>query len=178
MAIWETEQGQPDSIQAPPIAEMVDWKKQNHVFEDIGLTSDTQHVTLSGLGEPEPIHVQYSTPSFFSVLGVRPAVGRIFLAEEMQDTTQTVVISNSFWKRKFNRDPNVLGKIFNVDGVVSTVVGSCLRASILFTEKGLMLWIPIDPANARYSERVEHWLMPIARLKPGVTIADAQLKWT
>src|ERR1700680_3171413 len=176
VAIWETEQGHPDSIQAPPIAEMVDGKKKNQVFEDIGLTSGPPRATLSGLGEPETIHVQYSTPSFFSVLGVRPVMGRIFLAEEMQDTTQTVVISNSFWKRKFNRDPNVLVKFFNVDGVVSTVVGIMPAGFDPFYGDRIELWIPIDPANARYSERVEHWLMPIARLKPGVTLADAQLE--
>ncbi len=78
VAIWETEQGQPDAIQAPPIAEVVDWKKQNHVFEDIALTSNTNSSTASGLGEAEPIQVQYTTQSFFSVLGVNPALGRIF----------------------------------------------------------------------------------------------------
>src|SRR5260370_22941243 len=106
VAIWETEQGHPDSTQPAPIAEMNDWKKQNHVFEDIALTSSNERSTLSGLGEAEPIRVQDVTPHFFSLLGVKPSLGRIFAADEMQDTTQTVVVGNSFWKRKFNGDPN------------------------------------------------------------------------
>src|SRR5271170_4685868 len=60
VVIWETEQGHPDSWQAPPIAEMVDWKKQNHVFEDIALTSNDDSTTLSGLGEPEQVPVKYT----------------------------------------------------------------------------------------------------------------------
>jgi predicted permease len=174
--IWQTEPGQPDSIEPPPIAEMVDWKQQNHVFEDIGLTSQTDASTLSGLGEPEPIRVQYSTASFFSVLRVKPVRGRIFLPEEMQDNTETVVISDSFWKRKFNRDPNVLGKTFSVDGAVATVVGVMPAGFAPFYGNRIDMWIPIDPTNARYSARIDHWLTPVARLRPGVTLAQAQVE--
>jgi putative ABC transport system permease protein len=174
VAIWETEAGHPDSLQPPPIAEMVDWKKQNHVFEEIGLTSHTEGSTMSGMGQAEPVRVQNTTRSFFDVLGVKPAMGRIFLPEEMQDNTQTVVLSDSFWKRKFNRDPNVLGKTFSVDGAVSTVVGVMPEGFAPFYGQRIDMWLPIDPANRRYSARIEHWLMPLARLKPGVTLAQAQ----
>src|SRR5437660_134357 len=68
MVIWETEQGQPNSEQGPPIAELVDWNKQNHVFEDIALTSDTEAAPLARNGEPELIRQQSVTPNFFSVL--------------------------------------------------------------------------------------------------------------
>ncbi len=174
VAIWQTEQAQPDSLEPPPIAEMVDWERQNHSFEGIGLISNNDHVVLSGLGEPEPIRAQYSTPGFFNVIGVKPRLGRIFLAEEMQDTTQTVVISDAFWKRKFNGDPGVLGKHFNVDGTSSTVVGVMPPGFDSFYEEKTDVWIPVDPANRRYSERADHWLMPVARMKPGVTMAQAQ----
>ena len=176
VAIWETQQGHPDSIQAPPIAELNDWKMQNHVFEDIALTSDNEHSTLSGMGEAEPITVQDVTPNFFSVLGVRPVLGRVSLAEEMQDTTQTVVIGNSFWKRKFNSDPGVLGKTFTMQGVVSTVVGVMPAGFAPFYGERIDLWQPINPESSRYSERIDHWLMPVGRLKPGVTLAQAQVE--
>jgi predicted permease len=174
VAIWETEVGHPDLLEPPPIAEMVDWKKENHVFEDIGLTSHTENSTMSGLGGAEPVRVQNSTRSFFDVLAVNPAIGRIFLPEEMQDNTQTVVLSDSFWKRKLNRDPSVLGKTFSVDGAVSTVVGIMPEGFAPFYGQRVDMWLPIDPANHRYSARIEHWLMPVARLKPGVTLAQAQ----
>jgi predicted permease len=174
VAIWETRQGHPDLLQAPPIAEMLDWKQQNHVFEEIGLTSHTDNSTMSGMGEPEPVRIQQTTATFFGVLGVKPAMGRIFRSEEMQDNSQSVVISDSFWKRKFNYDPNVLGKKFTIDGAVSTVVGVMPPGFAPFYGQRVDMWLPIDPANRRYSARIEHWLMPVARLKPGVTLAQAQ----
>jgi putative ABC transport system permease protein len=176
VAIWETQVQKPDSLQPPPIAEMNDWKRQNHVFEDIALTSSTESSTLSGLGEAEPIWVQDVTPNFFSLLGAKPLLGRIFAAEEMQDTTQTVVISNSFWKRKFNSDPNALGKTFTVQGVVSTVVGVMPAGFVPFYGDRIDLWQPINPESSRYAERADHWLMPVARLKPDMTLAQAQVE--
>ena len=88
----------------------MDWKKQNHVFDDISLSSFNDRAIVSGVGEPESLYTQYVTPNFFEMLGAKPILGRIFLAEEAQDRSQTIVISNEFWKREFNSDPGVLGK--------------------------------------------------------------------
>ena len=99
VVIWETEQAHPDSRNAPPIAELVDWQKQNHVFEDIAMTSFNDTASVSGLGEPRPLRTQYVTPNFFSLLGAKPALGRVFLATEAQDRAQTILISDEFWKR-------------------------------------------------------------------------------
>ncbi len=170
MVIW---QSAPGLEQPPPIAETVDWKNQNHVFEDLALTSGGEQGTFSGTGEPELIHVQDVTPNFFSLLTVKPILGRVFLPEEAQDRTQTVLISTSFWRRRFNRDPNVIGKGFNVSGVMSTVVGIIPDFEPFFPN--IDLWQPINAESTRYSERADHWLMPVARLKPGVTRAQAQV---
>ncbi len=176
VVIWETERNHPENVQPPPIAEMLDWQKQNHVFEDISLMSGNDRSTLSGLGQPEPVRLRQTTASFFDVLGVKPTLGRVFRAEEMQDNSESVLISDAFWKRKFNRDPNVLGKTFGVDGAVATVVGVLPPGFTPFYGSAIDVWSPIDPSNARYSARIDHWLMPIARLKPGVTIEQAQVE--
>jgi len=97
--IWATEPGHPDSRNAPPIAELVDWKARNNVFDDIALTSGTEPNTLSGIGQPESVAVQYATPNFFGLLGVQPALGRVPRHDEIQDEFQTIVISDAFWKR-------------------------------------------------------------------------------
>jgi len=176
VVIWETEQAHPDARRAPPIAEMVDWKKQNHVFEDIGLISFIDRASMSGFGEPEQIRVQYLTSNFFSLLGEKPILGRIFLAEESQDRTQTVILSEAFWRRQLNSDPNILGKSFVLEGIVSTVVGVMPAGFAPFYGGRIDLWAPINPESTRYSARIDHWLMPVARLKPDVTLAQAQVE--
>jgi len=173
-AIWETQLSNPDRQQPPPIAELLDWKKQNHVFQDIALTSFNEEGILSGSGGPERIVVQDVTPNFFALLGASPVLGRISFPSEMQDHDQTVVISTSFWKSRFNRDPNVLGKTFRVNGVVSTVVGVMPEGFAPFYGGKIDLWQPINPESRRYVERSDHWLMPVARLKPSTSLAQAQ----
>src|SRR5215469_14364399 len=162
------------SKQPPPIAESLDWKKQNHVFEDIALTSFGEDGILSGTGEAERIIVQDSTPNLFELLGVKPILGRVSFPGEMQEHDQTVVLSESFWKTHFNRDPNILGKTFRVSGMTSTVVGVMPQSLTSLDGIKVDLWQPIDAESKRYVERSDHWLMPVARLRPGVTLAQAQ----
>jgi putative ABC transport system permease protein len=176
VVIWETEQAHPDARQAPPIAEMVDWKKQNHVFEDIGLISFVDRASMSGFGEPEEVRVQYLTTNFFSLLGVKPILGRVFLPEESQDRTQTVMLSEAFWRRAMNSDSSVIGKSFPIEGIVSTVVGIMPAGFAPFYGERIDLWAPVNPESTRYSARIDHWLMPVARLKPDATLAQAQVE--
>jgi len=182
--VWTTQKTDPGSEDLPPIAEVTDWKKQNHVFADIAGISVSDRAMLTGLGEPGPIRVQSATQNFFDLVGVRPTMGRVFRTEESQEQFQTVVISNAFWKRRFNSDPNVLGKTFRLDGVVSTVVGVMPAGFTGFapwygssTEgKATEVWTPIDPGNTWNVKRFDHWIMPVAQLKPGVTVAQAQVE--
>lgn len=174
VTIYEMLLSHPESGQNPPIAESLDWKKQNHVFQDIALTSFGEEGILSGTGEAERIIVQDSTPNLFGLLGVKPILGRVSFPAEMQDHDQTVVISERFWKTHFNRDPNILGKTFRVNGMTSTVVGVMPQTLTSLDGIKVDLWQPINPESHRYVERSDHWLMPVARLKPGVTTAQAQ----
>ena len=173
-AIWETVPGHPDQTQAPPIAENVNWNKQNHVIEDIALTSLNDSTTMSGLGDPTSVHLQYVSPDFFALRGTQPILGRVFRPADSQDHSQTDVISGGFWQRKFNRDPKVLGKTFRLAAIESTIVGVMPPGFAPFYGFPIDMWIPINPASTRYALRIDHWLMPVGRLKPGVTLAQAQ----
>jgi putative ABC transport system permease protein len=176
MAIWETESGRPGAEDPPAIADGADWRKQNHVFEDIALTSFGEDTPLAGDGRAEQARAQFVTPNYFHVMGVSPMLGRIFTASEAQDLTQTVVISSPFWKRRFSGDSKVLGKSCKVSGVLSTVVGVMPPSFGSFYGGPLDLWVPIDAESARYSERKDHWLMAIGRLKPDANLGQAQME--
>ncbi len=184
VTIWSTQKTDPGSTDLPPVAEVTDWKKQNHVFADIAAIGMSAAETQTGIGEPGPVLVQSATQNFFDLVGVQPAFGRVFRAEESQEQSQTVVISNAFWTRKFDSAPDALGKTFRIDGVVSTVVGVMPVGFTGFAPwygsgaegKPTEVWTPIDPASARNAKRSDHWIMPVARLKPGVKIAQAQVE--
>jgi putative ABC transport system permease protein len=176
MAIWETERGRQNSEEPPAIADAADWSKQTYTFESIALTSFTEPTPLAGDGRAEQARAQFVTSNFFQLVGVSPMFGRIFTPNEAQDLTQTVVISSPFWKRRFNGDPKVLGKTFKVSGVLSTVVGVMPPSFGSFFGGPLDLWVPIDAESARYSERKDHWLIAIGRLRPGATQSQAQLE--
>lgn len=175
MVIWQAMRGKINSQHAPPIAEVVDWNQQTHAFEEIAQTSGRETGPLSGLGAPEIINVQDVTPNFFHVLRVKPEAGRIFDAAEAQDQAQTVVVSDFFAKRHFQNVSNALGKTFNIGGVESTVVGVMPPRFTSFYGRRVDVWQPINPASARYSARKDGgWLMPVGRLKPGVSVAQAR----
>ena len=174
MGIWETEAGRQNSREPPAIADGADWRKQSHVFEDIALTSLPEPTPLVGEGRAEQAHAQFVTPNFFHVMGVSPMFGRVFTAGEAQDLTQTVLISSPFWKRRFGSDPKVLGKTLKISGVVSTIVGVMPPSLVSFFGDPLDLWVPIDAESARYSERKDHWLIAVGRLKPDATRRQAQ----
>jgi putative ABC transport system permease protein len=174
VVVWETQSAHPERTIPPPIAELVDWQKQNHVFEDMALISFNDTASVSGLGEPRPLRVEYVTSNLFNLLGAKPILGRIFLPTEAQDRAQAVVISAEFWRRELNSDPHVLGKTFAIEGVVSTIVGVMQPHFAPFYGGRLDVWIPINAASSRYSARIDHWLMPVARVKHGVTLTQAQ----
>jgi putative ABC transport system permease protein len=174
VVIWDTEPGKPDSRQNPPIADLNDWLKENHSFQDIALTSDIEGAAFAGIGQPEEVRVQNVTPNYFSLMGAKPRMGRIFFAEEMQDKSISVVISDTFWRSKFNSDPQALGKTFLTEGTVATIVGVMQPGFNSIDGRRLDLWQPINPQSARYSDRGDHWLIGLARLKPDVSIQKAQ----
>lgn len=176
VVIWDTEPNRPDTRQNPPIAELNDWLKANHSFQDIALTSSIEGAAMAGVGEPEEIRVQNVTPNYFSLMDAKPRMGRIFFAEEMQDKSIAVVLSDIFWRTKFHGDPQILGKTFVTEGTIATVVGVMPPGFVGIDGPRLDLWQPINPQSARYSDRGDHWLIGIARLKPDVSIKQAQVE--
>ena len=174
--IWDPTSG----IDLVPLADVATWKKANHVFADMGAVRFIGLSTVAGLGEPVQVPVQSVTPNFFSLVGVQPVLGRVFRAEESLEDSQTVVISDALWKTKFHRDAAVLGKTFRIDDVVSTVVG-VMPAGFKtfgpwFTRNRADVWEPVNPEDARYANRTGFWIVPLARLKRGVTLPQAQLE--
>src|SRR5262247_1523505 len=113
--VWEDASfaGFPRNTPAP--ANYADWKSQNHVFEDMGALVDNSY-NLTGDGEPEKIDAYEVTANFFSMLGVKPALGRAFLPGEDTPGVRVTVLSYGLWERRYGARPDVVGKDILLNG--------------------------------------------------------------
>ncbi len=151
------------------------WRKENRVFEDVaGFLS--LEASLTGGGEPEQIAALAASSPIFTTLGISPALGRAFTADDdVPERDEVAVISHALWMRRFGGDGGVLGKTIGIDGVPHAIVG--------VMPKGFHVILPRVPAEPDVIVPIPHsyapgrkWslVMAIARLKPGVTIAGAR----
>jgi putative ABC transport system permease protein len=174
--VWETRRGGEIKQLDASYPDYLDWGQPSEVIEGIcGYTGWGGSFTLTGRGEPERIEGARVTASFFSVLGVAPIAGRAFLpGEDRPQAERTVILSYGLWQRRFGADPNVVGQSLILDGSDYTVLG-VLPRSFQFAPMGKAeIWVPLRPTAMQSERRFMHWLDVIARLKPGVSLAQAQ----
>jgi putative ABC transport system permease protein len=140
----------------------------------------THSLTLTGRGEPSEARTIVVTGDFFSLFGTKPLLGRILLPEDGQrGAPPVVVLSENMWRSQFGGDPNVIGSSIALDMRPFTVVGvmpSQFRTP--FIEQPNQIWIPLvqDPLFSGWMTRPQktHWMPVLARLRPGVSFAQAQ----
>jgi putative ABC transport system permease protein len=140
----------------------------------------THSLTLTGYGEPAEVSTVSVTADFFSLFGAQPLLGRALLAEDGEESAAPVVVlSENLWRSRFGADPNIVGRAITLDQRSFTVAG-VMQASFRtpFVGQKDQIWIPLveDPLFGGWRTRPPqtHWLPAIARLRPGVSIAEAQ----
>ena len=151
-----------------------DWQKDNHTFAAIAV-SRPYTLSLTGVGEAEQVGVDFISSDFFSILGVKPIMGRTFATGEDEIGAAPVVLVNEgFWKRKLGSSPAILGSSLTLDGRRYTVVGIIPASFHLFHD--YPVYVPIGQwANPLLTSRSAGLGMHgIGRLKPGVSVAQAQ----
>ncbi len=155
-------------------AEFLDWQEMNHSFEALSAIRPS-NVTLTGNGEPEQTWAVHTSGNLFRMLGVKPALGRDFVAEEEQPGHEKVaMISYGLWQRRFGGDTGVIGKSISIDFKPYTLIGVLPRSFSLFgTNAAFDVWVPFAFDRAQL-DRENHELVVIGRLKSGVPIRVAQ----
>ena len=153
----------------------LDYRARNTSFEHFAATySIPAFFNLTGTGDPERLQGQAATGNFFQALGVNAAIGSTFLLEnEEPGRDQVVVLSYRLWQRRFGGDPSLIGKTLSLDGRSFEVIG-VMPANFNFP-RNTELWTPMNFRIAPdMMQRKAHFLRPVGRLKPGVTLAQAQ----
>ena len=178
--LWETnpDRGWTQANIAP--ANMFDWREQVPAFADVAAYSSEGRMTLTGDGPPRIVHGVSVTGTFFSVLGVRPRVGRAFREEETWESAPIAIISDRLWREDFGSDPAVLERTIELEGVRRQIVG-VMPASFSFPSATTDAWMPVAWPRENRAQvwfRRAHFMRAIARLAPGVSLeqADAQLQ--
>ncbi len=159
---------------AIPYPNFRDWQKENQTFSAMAIGRPT-NFSLIGAGEAERIGGRWVSASFFTVFGVKPQLGRDFApGEDERGAGPVMLISAGLWQRKFNAAPDVLGKSLTLDDKSYTIIG-VLPASFTLL-RGTDVYAPIGQWNAPalQSRSAGLGLHGIGRLKPGVTLAQAQ----
>jgi putative ABC transport system permease protein len=150
-----------------------DWNRLNTSFQAISGYYSDEASELSG-ELPEKLRRTHVAARFLQVLGVSPAIGRDFSPQEEKfGGPFAVILSDRYWRRKFNADPNIVGKTIRIGTSAVPVIG-VMPAGFQFPDSQTDLWSP-SPSDAPYAQnRANTWYSTIGRLKPGVTLAQAQ----
>jgi len=171
--VWEDASlvGFPSNTPAP--ANWVDWRKQNTVFTDIAATRGASY-NISGDGPPEQVFARRVTGNFWTVLGAKPILGRVFTEQEDAQHAAVVVISYGLWQRRFGGERGVTGRKILLNDEPYTIVGVMPREFYFLPTRIMDVWTPISFRPEDLANRGAHFLHCVARLKPGVTFEQAQ----
>ncbi|MGC1414938.1 MAG: ABC transporter permease [Candidatus Acidiferrum sp.] len=170
--VWEDASYLGFAHNTPAAANYVDWRAQNQVFTDM-VAIRYANAAFTGNQAPEEVLGRRVTPNFFDVLGVQPAIGRPFTAEEDASRRKVVVLSYPLWKRRFGGDASVIGRSVLMDGEATTVIGVMPRG-FFFPDRQTEYWVPASFTPEDLARRTRHNLEVVARMKPGVTVTRAQ----
>jgi len=171
--IYSTSPGKEVRTFTSSYPDFLDWKNNNQVFEEMGAWARAS-ATLTGTDNPERFDTALVTPGFFNVLGVTAARGRVFTAEENQAGSNVVVLSNGVWRGRFGSDPNITGKPLTLEGTTYTIIG-VMPADFNFLFP-VDVWMPLSlTGDTNLQDRGRHFISVLARLKPGVSLRQAQL---
>ena len=169
---------QPDALSGISYRDFTECREQNRVFSEMAGNS-FHDLTLTGAGEPSIVNTAAVTPEIFPLLNAKPLLGRTLLPEDgKQGAASVAVLSENLWRSRFGSNPALIGQSITLDMRSFTVVG-ILPASFRYPDGAPHqdVWIPVaqDPLfGPRMSQPGARVLVGIGRIKPGVSLAQAQ----
>jgi putative ABC transport system permease protein len=150
----------------------LDWKTQSTSYDHIAAYTQAAF-SLTGSGEPERLIGAQVTASFFDVMAIPAAMGRVFTVEhETPGEDAVVILSHGLWQRRFGGAADVLGRTMTLNGRAREVIG--VMPPVLRWPDRAELWTPLAPPNDLRDARGSFWLPVIGRLKPNVPLEQAQ----
>jgi putative ABC transport system permease protein len=153
--------------------EFMDYRRESRSFERLAAYAPS-NASLTGTEEPERVPAARVSDGFFAVLGVAPAVGRTFTADEDAfGGPPVVMISDGLWRRRFGGDRGIVGRTVRVNGTERTVVG-VMPPRFGYPTAATAVWVPLGLKPDSLWTRNNHYLSAVGRLAPGATPTGAR----
>jgi predicted permease len=153
-----------------------DWRQQSTSFEQMALIGeDSANLSGDGAVLPEAIHARSCSYNLFTMLGVQPIRGRLFSVEDDRvGAAGSVILTHGFWNSRYNSDPAIIGKTVLLNAKPYSVIG-ILPAWFDYPDTRTQLWLPVrhEVSAADMQNRGAHRFLVTARLRPGITLAQA-----
>jgi putative ABC transport system permease protein len=178
VVLWERNVRRPQRKNTVGPANYIRWRERASSFEELAGFIDTRGV-LTGGSAPEEVTMQLVFADMFRILGVPPMLGRSFTPAELSDSASNVtVLSYALWQRRFGGDPALVGRSIQLNSLATTVIGVMPPDVQVVTSnsqigKATDLWLPFPLPESARTPRGRS-ISVIGRLKPGVTVAQAQ----
>jgi putative ABC transport system permease protein len=178
VSLWGTNPLNDIPKESASYPDYADWRAQAQSFQAMGGFAQTTPILTGGEGEPERLPGAYVMGDFFTALGVEPALGRKFVAEENETgKNRVVILSHALWQRRFGADPKIIGQQIVIGGNPHTVVGilsANFQDPVPGATKTVQLWLPLAASDQMRQSRRSDFLNVIARLKRGVNLEAAR----
>jgi len=172
--VYLYESFQETQIKSVSFLNFLDWRAENRVFEDLAARTSWSF-TMTGDGDAQELSGMLLTPNMLDVLGVQPALGRMFTAAETDAEERLVLLSDAFWRTRFGSDLAVLGRSLTLSGEPYVIVG-VLPPNIEFPISETDVWVPISVLSE--DDRTRRGSHPgigaIGRMMSGVALGDAR----
>jgi putative ABC transport system permease protein len=153
----------------------LDYRNQNKTFENLAASFGIPApVNMTGSGDPERLNASVVSGNYFQTFGISPVLGRgLSLENEKIGQDQVAVLSYELWQRRFAGDPGIINKTIVLDGKAKQIIG--VMGQDVQLPQAAELWVPLNfDADPEMKMRKAHFLRPIGRLKPGVSLTQAQ----
>ncbi len=173
--IWESNpsRGQLQDVVSP--YNFIDWQSQSSTMAEMAVY-EYESFALITHAAPQRMPGVLASSRFFEVFGVQPALGRTFSADDDRAESHSIVLSDGAWHRRFNADPNIVGKPITLNGGSFTVIG-VMPVGFQFPGVNTEIWS--TPAyDLKERNRRSHYLFGVGRVKRGVTLGQAQAEMT
>lgn len=155
-----------------PLPDAQDWQTRSHTLESVAYYT-FQSPLVAGIAHPQSIAQMLTSTNFFSVLGVKPALGRGFAASENAGAaTHVVVLGDEAWSKLFERDPHIIGRSVPINGAPSTIIG-VMAPGFRFQGGSDLIFSPLDTTLKDLQDRGNGIASVLGRLRPGAALAEA-----